>query len=96
MGAEITKVTLKLGKREIEMTVEEAKSLKAALEGLFGQLVVKETVREGCTHWHWEHAYPIYRGGAGTSSPMWAPPYEITCQAENGAVGSTLCLDVKS
>lgn len=94
MSAEITKVTLKLGKREIEMTVEEARNLKAALENLFGKDVVREVVRDGCNHWHWNPLTPIYTPPNGTGNPPWPYPYEITCQADGGGVGSNLCLNV--
>ena len=53
MTTEVKKITLQIGKREIELSVDEARNLKAALEGLFGRDVVREVVRDGCHHWHW-------------------------------------------
>ena len=97
MSAEITKVTLKLGKREIEMSIEEARNLKAALENLFGKDVVREIVRDGCHHWHWgwnQPFYPIYGGGSniggsvqgiGTAPPI--EPYTVSCINGNLTVG---------
>ena len=56
---EITKVVLKLGAREVELTVDEARKLKSALDGLFKE---KEIVREVHHHdyWRWYWNQPIY------------------------------------
>jgi hypothetical protein len=48
----IQSLKLKLGNKEVELTIEEAKELKAALDGLFE----KEIVKEVCNKWWW---YPV-------------------------------------
>lgn len=34
MGAEVIKIVIKIGKRELELTMEEAQELKVALDGI--------------------------------------------------------------
>lgn len=53
---EIKKITLKLGKREVTLSIEEAKNLKEALEELFGKSIVSEEHH----HHHHDHSYPYY------------------------------------
>jgi len=52
-GVEIKSVKLCIGKREIDLTIDEARKLKNALDELLG----KETIREVHIHdewsWHW-------------------------------------------
>jgi len=45
---EVKSIKLQLGRKEVELTVEEAKKLKSALDGFLG----KEIVRE-CGGWWW-------------------------------------------
>jgi hypothetical protein len=107
----IKNVVVKIGDREIVLTIEEAKKLKDALEGIFGKEVIKETkiIHEHEYDWYREpftwpkpsYPKPWYDG------PMWKgdpePPYRITCDAgEAGKVfnssapkGQTMFLDIK-
>lgn len=48
-ATEIKGIRLQLGRKEIELTVDEARNLKRALEDLFG----RDVVREVHDHWHW-------------------------------------------
>lgn len=61
---EIKKIVLQLGKKDIELTVEECKKLKDLLSELFGRDVVKEVVKEihhGYPYrWYWN--YPQWNG----------------------------------
>ena len=73
---EITKVKLNLGGKEIELTVEQARKLKAALDDLFG----KEVIRECHSHAWWY--YPQYTYICTTPTiiaPVKWPGHEITC-----------------
>lgn len=75
MGAEIKKVTLQIGKKEIELSIEDAKALKAALEGLFGQNIIR--IEEHHHGYPWRWCGPIYH-----NVPLTNPGYEkweITC-----------------
>ena len=69
---EIKGLLLKIGKKEITLTVEEAKKLHETLQEMFKTKVIKETIREE----HHYHDYPYY--------PIWywippaIPTYPIT------------------
>lgn len=59
-------INLQIGKKEIQLSVEEAKELKKALEELFGEKIVKEEHHHynGYTYypyWRWPTPY-IYCG----------------------------------
>lgn len=75
MGAEIKKVTLQIGKKEIELSIEDAKALKAALEGLFGQNVIRIEERH---HYPWHWYGPIYVNTPIVPIPAYEK-WEITC-----------------
>ncbi len=53
---EITTIKLKLGQKEVDLTVEEARSLVAKLNELFNTGTVKELVRDV----HHYHDFPRY------------------------------------
>jgi len=55
---EIKEIVLKLGKKEVSLTVEEAKKLKELLGELFGKEIVKEIVKE--EHHHYDHYRPFW------------------------------------
>jgi hypothetical protein len=61
MANVIKKLVLDLGKKEITLTMEQAKKLKDALDGLFGEKVIRE---EHYHHDHypcqWSWAWPTY------------------------------------
>ena len=75
----IDKLILTIGKKEILLTVEEAKELQAALSELFAAKEIhhwhtKEVVREGIT---WPYQWPItYKYGSGTSIADFAAQYK--------------------
>lgn len=55
----IKAVRLKLGRKEVELTVEEAKKLKEALDNLFGRRVI-EYVPYDPYPWYWR---PLWYSG---------------------------------
>jgi hypothetical protein len=55
---EIKEIVLKLGKKEISLSVEEAKKLKELLGELFGKDVIKEVVKE--EHHYHDHYRPYW------------------------------------
>lgn len=56
----IDSITIKLGKKTIVLSTEEAQKLKSALDGLFGKEVVKEVVHEH--HYpYWQWSWPQVR-----------------------------------
>lgn len=69
----IQSITIKLGRRTIELTTEEAQKLKAALSDLFGQSVVKEVIHEH--HYpYWQWTWPQYHyhySGTGLVTPQY-------------------------
>jgi hypothetical protein len=56
-SVEITKIKLQLGQKEIELTVEQAKKLKASLDELFGKEVIKEVHHD---RWNWRYRWPYW------------------------------------
>lgn len=82
MEPQITSIKIKLGKKEAELTIEEAKKLKSALEDVFG--VKKDT--EVIHHYDWWHPWKIY---------TYQEPYKQdwgTVYCKN--TSQTLCLDI--
>lgn len=71
---EISSLNLLVGKREISLTLEEAKKLKKALDDLFGKEVhehhfhTKEVVKETWPYNYWR----IPTGYYGSTSADWA------------------------
>lgn len=62
---QVKSLTIKIGEREIEMTVEEAKSLKDVLDSLFEkEIVVKKEVEVV------PQPYPVY-----PNYPWWTQPF---------------------
>lgn len=61
----VSSVTIKIGGRELNLTVEEAQKLKRALEELFGRNVVKEVIHKhdyigSARPWKWWYADKTY------------------------------------
>lgn len=71
-------LTLRIGKKEIELTVDEAKELKETLNDLFGKEIVKEIIINERRVWDWGYPRPIYTDHTGDK---FNAPYEITCKA---------------
>lgn len=71
----IKELTIKLGKKEISLTVDEAKKLKKSLEDLFGKEVIKEVVHEH--HYDW-----YYRYLSSPSPYVSNPPYTVWCGSD--------------
>lgn len=57
MESVIKKVVLQLGRKEVELTLEEAKKLKESLDEMFGKDVIRY-VHDG---WYW--GWPCYTSG---------------------------------
>jgi hypothetical protein len=65
----IKKMIIQLGDRDIELKMEEAKKLQAALNELFGKEVVKEIHhdRYRYPYWQWVYTAPNYT----VTTPTW-------------------------
>lgn len=50
----VESLKISIGKKEIELNIEDAKKLKKALEDIFG----KEVVHEHHDHWYYRYNYP--------------------------------------
>ena len=85
MSAEIKKIVLQLGKKEIELTVEEAKSLAKSLEEMFGQRVIREEHHYHRPYWYW-HGTPQWQD-TGTK---WTFDKGVIYCATGGSNGNTL------
>jgi hypothetical protein len=90
----IKNVVVKIGEREIVLTIEEAKKLKDALEGIFGKEIIKETKIIHERDWY-EQPYvwpwPKYPKVTWDQIPEWhdKPYYEVTCGDPPGGWGAT-------
>jgi monoamine oxidase len=103
----IKNVVVKIGEREIVLTIEEAKKLKDALEGIFGKEVIKETKIIHEHDWYekpYVWPWPQYPKITWKDEPMWhdKPYYEVTCDAKmfngdvpKGFVKNTMFLSIK-
>lgn len=80
MGAEIKKVVIQIGKLEIELTVEDAKALKEALDGMF------EKSRDVITV---PYPYPVFH----TPWPYWGPGTVIYGSTSIGTGWTAKCAD---
>ena len=67
---EIKNIEFKIGKKQLNLTVEEAKKLKAILDELFGKEIIKE-IRE--IH-HYDYPYRWWWQLGGPSTPPYQPP----------------------
>lgn len=74
----ITKLKIKMGKKETEMTMNEAKKLYEDLHVLFGE---KEVVVYRDNYWHWHYPRPYWGNN------------EIFCSSGGSTTGETLTLD---
>ena len=86
-GVQVTKVVVQLGKRELTLTIEEAKQLKDTLNTLFGKEVIKE-VREEHHHHHsgyyWHHPWEVLCSDGSTPRT----PDGIYCGTTKGNIGA--------
>lgn len=101
MAAEIKRVVIQIGDREIELSTADAKALKAALDELFGKETIKEVVRD---HWWWQPTYVPYAVPyVGPSYPIYGGPSSISGVGACGSfsfgnsatfMGDTLTLNI--
>ena len=63
----IKKMVIQLGDRDIELKMEEAKKLQAALNELFGKEVIREVHHDRWPYWQWTYIHPTYI----TNTPTW-------------------------
>ncbi len=85
MKTEITKITLRLNGREIELTAQEAREVHEELNKLFA--LERETRKE-----YVPVPYPVYQPIIIDHTPAWPRPWEITwCGNE---LGATLCMGI--
>ena len=75
----IKKIVLDLGKKQVELTPEQAKKLKAALDEMFGERVVREVYPND--YWRW-YPYWSYDKVDRTPTVTWG------CQTTNGCSAS--------
>ena len=85
----VESLKISIGKKELNLTVEEAKKLKTALEDLFGKDVIHEH------HHDW---YYKYWNTATPYRPMWG---EVLCSSNTKGVvgnlngGGTISMSIK-
>ena len=72
MSAEIKSIRIKMGKREVELPISEARELKEALDELFGKEIVREVIGVARHPWYWERAIPMYQ----PTTPTWCASYD--------------------
>ena len=75
----IETIKIKIGKREVELTIEEAKKMKELLNDLFGKEIVKEITKEE-HHYHDYYSRPYY--WTNTVRPSY-PNWEVLCDSSN-------------
>lgn len=96
----IDSLSIKIGGREISLTIEEAKKLKTALEDLFGKDIIKIVEHQ----WHYNSQplvpyYPrwgeVWCGGAGNTNPDFAQPkvYNTAIEATIDS-SKVLCMSI--
>lgn len=98
---EIKKVVLKLGDKEVSLSIEEAKKLKELLSELFGKDVVKEVRIEHHEHyrpnWYWDWQRPYY-STIGTQLYKSADTTimdDLLSKSKASFTANTLCLNLK-
>lgn len=84
----IEKLTLRLGGKQIELTVEEAKKLHAALNEMFERKVIVEErhVHNDYPRWTWGYPWTTITYTPTTipnSTPDPKLPYTVWCSSEN-------------
>lgn len=82
-GVEIKSIKLNLGGREIELSIEEARKLKKALEDIFGREIIR--VIEDRWHFYPQLTEPY-------TPKKW--PYDIWCDSSKGNENKHLCLSI--
>ena len=76
---EVKKIQLKIGKKEISLTPDEAKKLKEVLNDLFDKEIIKEVIKE---------TYPVVPYWYYKSRLYPRPYYEITCDSGTVSIGT--------
>lgn len=104
---QIQTVTIKIGKRTLEFSVEEAQNLLKALNGLFGEKVVKEVTVQHEHHYNrpWYWTYPFNYTNASSEYSGYLKQSEnikfdyslggVNCSASFDAKEANLCLTVQ-
>ena len=85
---EITKIVVKLGDKPTELTIDQAKALRDALNELFGKdVIVKEEHHHHHHDWPWYWNRPIYTYQPALQQPAFpTPQWQITCQSDKQTV----------
>ena len=78
---EIKELKLQLGKKEVVLTVEEARKLKKALEDIFGRDIIREVKEEH--HYHDHYPYRWY--WQQTTTPLQPTYGQFYCTAGGNA-----------
>ena len=99
-GVSIQSIKILMGKKEVELSIEEAKKLKSALEEIFGKTVIEKTETIHHHDYYRYYDWNRYFQPSPKVYPMWGQVY---CQAgntnlntsENKMMNTTLCLDIK-
>lgn len=96
----IDSLNIKIGGREISLTIEEAKKLKTALEDLFGKDIIKIVEHQ----WHYSQPYhpyyprwgEVWCGGtvAGTNPDLLAPKVFNAVDMGNADSNKVLCMSI--
>lgn len=82
-------IVLKIGKKEVKLTPDECKKLKAVLEEIFGKEIIKETTE---VHHYLPHTWYYYPSLPAFTNPIYCGDTYTTCTAD----GSSVCLSVDS
>jgi len=82
---EVKEIVLKLGKKEITLTVDECKKLNLLLQDLFGKEVIVQEFHNYHPHtWYYSPSLPVF------TNPFYCGDTYTTCTAN----GSSVCLTV--
>lgn len=88
-SAEIKRIVLNLGGKEVSLTIEQAKKLKEILSEMFGKDVVKEIYHhDHYPHWYWHWSAPAFTYGSNSTAK--GPETEILYKASNGSLSVNL------
>lgn len=88
----IQSIKILMGKREFELSIEEAKKLKKALEAIFDTKVIEKT--EHIHHHDWYRHYDWNRFYVTNATPTKFDFGDVYCSTAKG-VNSQLCLDIQ-
>lgn len=79
----IDSIKINIGKKELNLSVEDAKKLKVVLEDLFG----KEIVHQHHDHWWYRNQYL-------SNNPQWTYATTYATNTANITEGNTLCATI--